>query len=136
MSTLSVFTPQDVLAHMGKILPLLTPAVERSDGRYEPGDVIALILQGVMTLWASIDDDGAIEAVCVTQILHFPRARVLSMPFLGGKNIGRWRSFEGELIDWARKQGCTQIEGYDARNGAWARLLGWNRRYIAIGKEI
>jgi hypothetical protein len=130
-----LFTTMDVMQNITEILYLLTPAVDRSRGRYQPGDVIALILQGQFTLWGSVNGDK-LEAVCVAQILNFPRARVLGLPFIGGRNMVHWLRFEKEITEWAKSQGCTQIEGYDARGGAWTRVTDWKEHYLAIGKEI
>lgn len=129
-------SPQDALRCMSEVLYLLTPAVDRSRGRYEPGDVIALILQGRMTLWASVRGE-VIEAVGVTQFLHFPRARVLSMPFVGGRDMEHWLQFMDDIIAWGRENGATQIETYDARGGAWLKKLpDWEKYYVTIGRNI
>lgn len=136
MSRLWLAPRETLLGILGDVLPLLTPAVERSKGRYEVGDVIALCLQGHMQMWCSVRDEK-IEAVCVTQILTFPRAKVLAMTFIGGKNSAHWLRFEADMAVWAKEQGCSQLEGYDARNGAWLRVTeGWSENYLAIGKPI
>lgn len=127
-------TPQDVLANMDAVVACIEPAVKRSNGRYQTGDVIALVLQNTMRCWASVGEN--IEAVAITQFLNFPRVRVLSMPFVGGRNMDQWFGFMDEVIIWAKDQGCTQIETYDARGGAWQRKLGWDTHYLAIGKDI
>lgn len=123
------------MRELSQILYHLTPAVDRSHGRYETGDVIARCLDGTMQMWASVNDKE-IESVCVTQFLNFPRARVVSMPFVGGQNIKNWLKFSEDIIKWAKERGATQIEGYDCRNGAWLRVTDWQEKYITIGKPI
>lgn len=131
-------TPREaILSVLGDVLPLLEKGVRRSS-RYEVGDVIALILQGHMQLWLSVRDEKP-EACCVTQIIQYPRAKVLCWNFLAGSNRGNWLKpeFESQIIEWAKGQGCTQMEACDARHGAWARVAeGWAMKYVLIGKDI
>ena len=134
-STLLLVPRDRVLSIIHQVVPLLEPALARASGRYEIGDIIALCLAEQMQLWVSVYR-GTVEAVCVTQINIFPRKKVLGIVFVGGGERDHWMPFGEKIIAWGKEKGCTQVDAYDARHGAWGRITGWKERYRVIGTEI
>ena len=132
-----ILVPQHlVLGIFDQVGPMLQKALDRADGKFNLYDLIAWTLAGNMHLWVSMRD-GKIEAACIAQILRFPRKTICGLPFLGGKGMAHWLRFENQMMEWAKSQGATEFEGYDARAGAWLRkLTDWSLKYTVIGKKI
>ena len=116
--------------------PLLTPAIARSAGRWDLGAVIDFLQSGNMDLWVVYRGPDMLAAV-VTQIIRYPRMKVCSIPFLGGKRMKDWLYLVEEIEQWAKDQGCKEMESADARNGKWLPVLGdWLKGYIQIRKVL
>jgi hypothetical protein len=125
---------KDVMYLMPDIGPMLEPAIDRSDGRWTLYDVLALILQGQMHLWIAHDNEKVIAAM-VTRFVDYPRLRSLGLMFIGGSMRKMWLGHEDEVIEWARANNCTQMEGY-ARKG-WLRILPhWKPDWTFISRTI
>lgn len=134
MSDLVLVPIDKVLAVMPDVQPMIEPAINRSDDRWDIWSVIAMLLNGQMQLWLSIND-GKPEAAMVTRIIEYPKMRVLSLPFIGGRARENWMHFEEAIIDFGRRNGCAELEGY-ARKG-WLRILkGWIEGWTYIRRPI
>ena len=72
-----------------------------------------------MQLWVAFDNDG-LCAMEVTQIINFPRKKVLMLVFTAGRRAENWLHLIDELKIFAKQHGCTSIEGY-GRPG-WEKL--------------
>lgn len=80
-------------------------------------------------LWIVYDDQ--IRAVVITQVLKYPKAKVLDLNFVGGENMLHlieqgW----GALKLFAKHEGCKYIRGY-GRKG-WTRLLPEKPAYSVV----
>jgi hypothetical protein len=89
---------------------------------------------GQMHLWISVNN-GVIEAAACTRIIDYPKMRVLSLPFLGGKVLQNWLHFQAQLEAWGRAHGCKEIEGY-ARKGFRRVLADWKFGWTFIRKPL
>ena len=125
---------------------MLQKALDRADGKFGLYDLISMILSGHMTLWVVLRGEELIAAG-ITQILRFPKKVICSLPFVGGGNMKLWLGFEPQLMEWAKTQGASELEGYDVRAGSfmsrWAKrspwlrtLTGWEPKYLVIRKPI
>lgn len=135
MTTARMVLPPEVAHVWGIAGPMLDTAIAHSDGNLWLVDVLYRILGGQDQLWIA-EDGGKIVACAVTQILAFPRKKLLSLPFVAGTNLDAWKHHEGMLIEYAKANGCVGLEGY-ARQG-WARRAtpGWYPVYTVIRKGI
>ena len=128
--------PNDEVAHIrGTVGPMLDKAINHADGNLLLIDVLYRILAGEQQLW--IAEDGAqIIACAVTQVLVFPRKKVLSIAFIAGSDMNAWIGHEPVVEEYARQRGCVAFEGY-ARQG-WARRApaGWYPVYTAIRRDL
>lgn len=134
MSELRLVQLNEILSVMPQVAPLLEPAIERSQGRWDLYSVIGHLMLGQMHLWISIKD-GEIDAACCTRIVDYPKIRVLSLPFLGGKVWRNWMHFQEQLGAWGRAHGCKEMEGY-ARKGFARVLTDWEFSWTFIRKAI
>jgi hypothetical protein len=112
--------PADAAGVWEKVCPLLDPAIRRSGGLYEPDDVKALVTGGGWSLWLA-GDDKAVCAAWTTVVKHFPRGKVLEIPFAGGAGAEGW--YEQALAEtdkFAREMGCDRLRC--AGRKGWARM--------------
>lgn len=123
MSDLYLIPVDKILAVMPDVQPMLQPAIDLSDGRWDLWSVIGGLLSGQMQLWVSLND-GKPEAAMVTRVVDYPKLRVLSLPFLGGSGMRNWLKFEPQIMAFAKAHGCKEMEGY-ARLGFKRVLKGW-----------
>ena len=74
--------PDEVPHVWDQIEPLLAKATPYSEGEVEAKDFAYLIINNEMQLWVSTEDKNIIAAM-VTQIVSYPRKRVLRIVALG-----------------------------------------------------
>ena len=140
MTALALVRPSELDEVTPLVRPLLAEACARTR-RFTADDVIDWIGEGKMQLWCVLAGGMAarprVKAVCVTEILSYPRRTVLSVPVLVGEDRDEWLSHLDVLSRWARAQGCAEIEAM-ARPG-WGRVLapaGFKTTHIRIEKEL
>ena len=113
---------------------LLEPAAERSDGDYTIDDIYHELMNGTMQLlvWQTKEK---ITAACVIKIIVKKHKKICTMPLIGGKDMEEWLKVEDQLVEYARQQGCTQLEGY-CRDG-WLRVLKkWKKVWTTMRRDI
>lgn len=134
MTQLVPVLAQDVPMVWPIVAPLLAPAVVRADGQIEIDDVYQQLITRDMQLFTAWDGTDCLAAA-VTQIICYPRRKVLGIPFIGGRKRGDWLSFQPVFEAWARDKGCDALEGY-ARPG-WLRVLrDWRHCWTVIRKDL
>ena len=101
----------------------------------EAKDFAYLIINNEMQLWVSTEDKNIIAAM-VTQIVSYPRKRVLRIVALGGKDLRKMQEkFEPVLELFAIKAGCSALEAW-TRRGLLRLIKDWKQSYIIITKDI
>lgn len=104
-------------------VPFLQPAMLRTPfGKlYDLPSVKAAVKEKSMQLWF-IEEDLKVRGVAVTQIISYPKAKVLDILLLGGYDYKDWGRLGAELSkQYAAENGCQFVRGY-GRLG-WARML-------------
>lgn len=105
-------------------------ALKYSGGSYRIQDIFYDILQGNMQLWSGL------HGCMVTQIVTYPQKKVFFV-FLAGGKLEQLYEMEDDMTDWAREQGCSEIE-LNGRLG-WMKVLknkNWNIQSVTLTKEI
>lgn len=83
-----------------------------------------------MQLWAG--EDGC----AVTEILVYPRKKVLHV-FLAGGKMEQIIDFQKDAIEWAKRQGCTAMT--IAGRMGWKKALasyGWKPVFLTLTNEF
>jgi hypothetical protein len=108
----------------GEFEPLIRLPLERTGAieNYQPEDILDRIEQGFFQCWA-VSDGGQLIAALVTQILNYPRRKVLDVYLVGGKDMNKWADNVWlALKEYGRQNGCTAARGF-GREG-WVKRLG------------
>lgn len=118
--------------------PLLAPAVELSDGRYDLAAVYEKLAQKFALLWLIDDDKDETIAAFVSRIAAYPRKRMLCIEFLGGDRMAEWVSHTDKVLtDFARDAGLEGLE-MSGRSG-WTKplgALGWRQSAVSLVKPL
>jgi len=116
---------------------ILKPAVDTSGGKLTIEDVREGLEHDLYALWVVMDANKII-ATLVTRVSQSPRMRVLSIDYIGGKDMDKWLPLTHDVLKkFAVDNGCVKLEGY-GRKG-WTRALakhGWNVAYTTYELEI
>lgn len=119
---------QEILERWREIEPLLRRATKRTEGCYEPADVLGMVYAGRCKLLL-IEDEGQLLVVVATELRTYPRRRVLDASFIGGaldnpNKLSDWVPLLVQCMeDMARAGGATLLSGC-GRIG-WARAAGF-----------
>lgn len=114
--------PLDELAERWhEIAPLLHKATKRT-GCYEPVDLLKGAMVGRYGIWLC-ETDGNIDAAIVTEVVNYPRKRILEMMFVGGSKMRAWLPEAIRVFDaHAREAGCAHIACLG--RAGWCRAWG------------
>jgi hypothetical protein len=115
----------------GQIEGYLEGAAKYTYGRFSVDDIKDCITDYDYQLWIAFEDDKIYGAV-VTEIVQYPRCKMLAMQFTGGIELKKWKDPMLSLLKrWARDNGCDKIES-PGRPG-WARVFkndGYEAKFI------
>ena len=102
-------------------------AIAHSEGEMGAEDFYPYLMDGQMQLWVAIND-GELDASMVTQIIPYPRKRVLRIISIAGDKMEQWIEFLPLIEGWALSIGCTSLECW-GRKG-WLKILkDWKCSY-------
>jgi len=87
-----------------------------------------------MQLWVATDEN-LIFAAMITELVKYPRKKVMRIIAIGGEGMNRWMRFFPSLEAAALKAGCTGLETL-GRKG-WLKVLkDWECTYYILTKDI
>jgi hypothetical protein len=102
-------------------------AIKHTHGRFLTEDVLESLLSGHWQLWVAFEGPNIIGCV-VTYFEMYPRLKVLSCPFVTGKDFDKWKYPMFHLLQrWARDNQCAKLES--------TARLGWARKFKDDGYE-
>lgn len=136
MTALSLIPNAEVVERWPDFRPFLAGMCERSNHRYEPADLLRLLLADQYQLWSAAEGQ-AIDAMMLTRVVEFPGAKACEMAAAFGENSKEWVGFIGEVEDWARGQGCGLMQPI-GRPG-WERVLkpfGYEKTHVLLEKKL
>ena len=127
-------SPDDVPYIWEKIHDHLVSMTPHSEGELEPDDFYEAISEGEMQLWIALEEKELLASM-VTQIVTYPRKRVLRIISISGDDMYKWIDYIPTVEDWALSLGCTSLECW-GRKG-WLKVLkDWKCSYHIITKDL
>lgn len=126
--------PSDITYVWDSVLPLLTEALKYSEGELEAEDLVEHLDKGDLRMWVAMRD-GDIIACMVTEIICYPRKKIVRVITLSGKDMDMWYDFLPMMEGYAVKHGCSSLEAW-TRRGMTRKLKDWKHSYDIITKDI
>ena len=126
--------PPDVDSLWGHIEPLISKSLKHAEGELIPDDLIPHLDDGKLRVWIAVED-GEIIAAMVTEIIHYPRKKIVRVITLSGKDMNSWYQFLPMLEGYAISNGCSSLEAW-TRKGMARKLKDWKQSYCVITKDL
>ena len=141
MAEMSMVPPQMLGGVWRKSERLIDKLQRVSHGRFENQDILHELFSGKQQFWAVWDgeiDGLPIIGVVITEIMAYPRKRILCIQYCAGDRLNEWMSDILELLEeWAKTCDCDGLE-LTGRRG-WVRTLqpeGWKEEYVVVSKSF
>lgn len=134
MTALALVRPYELDEVAPLVMPMLDEACQRIRN-IAPSDYLKACEEGRMQLWCAVG--LGVEAICVTEVISYPRRKVLAVDVLTGADRPRWLHHLDTLCEWGRSMDCLAIEAL-ARPG-WGRALagaGFKTTHVLLEKEL
>lgn len=100
-------------------------------GTHTLADVRQMVADGRLQLWPASD------TAVLTEVVQFPRKRILNY-FLAGGNLDAISSLQPGILAWAKSHGCSQAT-FTGRPG-WCRVLtrepGWSPGLVQFERDL
>lgn len=103
-------------------------ALSRSEGAFSEEHVLTGVLKGEMDMWPSEN------SVLITQVTDYPNYKCVSFLIAGGI-LEELIEMQKQIIEIAKKAGCTKAVIIDARKG-WAKVLDYRLASVNLVKDI
>lgn len=97
------------------VQPLVKKFLDTDPGLFEPQDILAALFNKDMQLWVTLDkeNNNKIIGAIVTEIVDYPRMRVLRIFGLGGKDFSDWIHLaDKELSAFQQHVGAKRMEAF------------------------
>ena len=128
--------PDDLEVVWDEVVPLIDAALKYSEGEILPEDLVQPLKTGKMQLWVAMSN-GVIAAM-ITEIVTYPRKRVLRVITIAGKDgrgMSRWYGFLPLVEGFAISNNCSSLEAW-TRKGMAKKLKDWEHKYMVITKDL
>lgn len=114
------------------IAPLVAKSCERGGDKYLSGDVLKAIENRDWQLWV------APGAFAITEIINYPRKRILRLEIGGGKNYKQhFEEFLSIAEAWGKSNGCHGAEVVTREGYSPAfKACGWRKTQVYMEKEL
>lgn len=110
--------------------PWIEAALERSGGTHIFEDIVDAVIEGRMQFWPASD------ACAITEVIVFPRKKVLHV-FLAGGKMETIVDMNDSAVEWAKLIGCDGMS-IAGRKG-WVKVLkkkGWRESFVSLALEV
>jgi hypothetical protein len=116
-----------------QIKPFMEKAAKYTHGRYTSDDIYDSVVEHDYQLWVAFDETG-IKGAVVTNMVIYPKRKLLCMAFCGGHDLKEWKDPMLSLLQrFAKDMGCDGIEA-TARAG-WAKIFtndGYKQHWVTF----
>lgn len=133
MIEVSMVPPQYVDSCWGHIEAYMEKAAKYTYGRYTCDDIYDSLKEHDYQLWVAYEA-GKIKGAVVTNIMVYPKRKLLCMSFCGGEDLKSWKGPMLQLLQkFAKDMGCDGLEA-TARSG-WAKVFqadGYKQNWVTF----
>ena len=119
-----------IIDDLDRLRPQIEAALDYADGTHDFDDVVVMVMQGKLRLWAMP------KSVMLTEIVDFPRERHYHM-FLGGGDLEEILAMHPQVEKAALDAGCVKLS-VTGRRG-WVKALiphGWEEKHTTVHKNL
>ena len=114
--------------------PLIKKALQHAEGELIPDDIKKHLDKCDLRLWVALEDKETIAAM-VTEIIQYPRKKIVRVITLAGKDMAMWYNFLPMIEGYAIRNGCSSLEAW-SRKGMARKLKDWKHSYDIITKDL
>jgi hypothetical protein len=125
---------EDVDMVWDETYPLIEKALRYAEGELVPEDIKKHLDAGNLRLWVALQDKSVIASM-VTEIIQYPRKKIVRVITLAGKNMDLWYDFLPMVEGYAISNGCSSLEAW-TRRGMTRKLKDWKHSYDIITKDL
>ena len=134
MVKIHLLEPSDVEALWVDIEPFLVRSLKHAEGELAPDDLIPHLDDGKLRVWIAVVDKEIIASM-VTEIIQYPRKKIVRVITLSGKDMDSWYQFLPLLEGYAISNDCSSLEAW-TRKGMARKLKDWKQSYCVITKDL
>ena len=125
---------EDIGLVWDEVTPLIEKALIHAEGELIPEDIKKHLDEGDLRLWVALEGQEILASM-VTEIIEYPRKRIVRVITLAGKNMDMWYDFLPMIEGYAVKNGCSSLEAW-TRKGMTRKLKDWKHSYDIITKDL
>jgi len=126
--------PDDIGLVWDDVVPLIEKALQHAEGELVPDDIKKHLDKGDLRLWIALESKEIIAAM-VTEVIQYPRKKIVRVITLAGKNMDMWYDFLPMIEGYAISHGCSSLEAW-SRKGMARKLKDWKHSYDIITKDL
>ncbi len=105
-----------------KVEKFAAKATKYTFGRYTSDDIYDCVKEHDYQMWVAYEPSGEFKGVVITNVVNYPKRKLLAMQFCGGEDLKLWKEPMLELLKkFGRASGCDGIES-TGRPG-WAKVF-------------
>ena len=131
---LALVEAEDVDMVWGDVSPLIEKALLHAEGELIPDDIKKHLDTSELRLWVALENKDVIASM-VTEIVQYPRKKIVRVITLAGKDMSMWYDFLPMLEGYAIRNGCSSLEAW-TRKGMTRKLKDWKHSYDIITKDL
>jgi hypothetical protein len=131
MIEVSMVPPQYIDTCWSKVEPFAKAAADYTYGRYTADDIYDSVTEHGYQMWVAMED-SEFKGLVITNVITYPKRKLLAMQFCGGVDLKLWKKPMLELLQkFGSEMGCDGIES-TGRPG-WAKVFkndGYEARWV------
>ena len=117
-----------------EVSPLIRKALLHAEGELIPEDIKKHLDTSDLRLWVALENKDVLAAM-VTEIIQYPRKKIVRVITLAGKDMNMWYEFLPMVEGYAIRNGCSSLEAW-SRKGMARKLKDWKHSYDIITKDL
>ena len=133
----ALVSPDDVSMVWDDVVVFIDEALKHAEGELKSEDLVLPLSKGEQRLWVALEK-GEIIAAMITEIIPYPRKRVLRIITIAAKDghgMEKWYDFLPMVEGFALNNGCSSLEAW-TRKGMARKLKDWTHHYMVITKQL